>query len=260
MSTPNWWGDWRPGLTPHTGDLQPTDLIECTSIVGGVPVNTAITGQQIIDASGGGGAAAWGSITGTLSAQTDLQGALNAKQDTLVSGTNIKTVNGSSLLGSGDLTIGGSNGITSIGSSVGATVSGTTTGTISGSVLIPAGTLSEGQNLMIRVKIRKISGTGNCIVRLGINTSNVVSGSLQIGQSPTLANNTFTNIIRDPHYTSSALYTIPTSAANFHDLTSQTTAAISFNPAVDYYLIVVLYNSTILDVTKTLKLSVLKYD
>lgn len=57
MSAPNWWGDWRPILTPHTGNLQPTDLIECTSIVGGLPVNTAITGQQIIDGAGGGGGA-----------------------------------------------------------------------------------------------------------------------------------------------------------------------------------------------------------
>jgi len=57
MSAPNWWGDWRPILTPHTGNLQPTDLLECTMIVGGVPVNTAITGQQIIDAAGGGGGA-----------------------------------------------------------------------------------------------------------------------------------------------------------------------------------------------------------
>ena len=55
MSTTNWWGNWRSNLPAHTGDLQPTDLIECTSIVGGVPVNTAITGQQIIDAAQGGG-------------------------------------------------------------------------------------------------------------------------------------------------------------------------------------------------------------
>jgi hypothetical protein len=56
MSAPNWWGDWRPTLTPHTGNLQPTDLIECTMIVGGSPVNTAITGAQILGAvpSGGG--------------------------------------------------------------------------------------------------------------------------------------------------------------------------------------------------------------
>lgn len=36
--------------------------------------------------------------------------ATSAKQDTLVSGTNIKTVNGSSLLGAGDLTISGGGG------------------------------------------------------------------------------------------------------------------------------------------------------
>ena len=50
-------------------------------------------------------AAAWGSITGTLASQTDLAAALAAKQDTLVSGTNIKTLNGSTILGSGDLVI-----------------------------------------------------------------------------------------------------------------------------------------------------------
>lgn len=61
-------------------------------------------------------APAWGSITGTLTAQTDLKTALdakatttqvNAKQNTLVSGTNIKTINGQSLLGSGDIAISG---------------------------------------------------------------------------------------------------------------------------------------------------------
>jgi len=115
------------------------------------------------------GATSWGSITGTLSAQTDLQTALDAKQATLtennfgafanglnakttlvdadstdlvdsadsnkakkvtwlnvwnyikgkadtfyqnilVSGTNIKTINGNSILGSGDLTISGGGG------------------------------------------------------------------------------------------------------------------------------------------------------
>jgi hypothetical protein len=57
MSAPKWWGDWRPTLTPHTGDLQPTDLIECTMMSGGIPTNTVITGQQIIDGAGGGGGA-----------------------------------------------------------------------------------------------------------------------------------------------------------------------------------------------------------
>jgi len=39
---------------------------------------------------------------------TATQTALNAKQDTLVSGTNIKTINSTSILGSGDITISGS--------------------------------------------------------------------------------------------------------------------------------------------------------
>jgi hypothetical protein len=51
------------------------------------------------------GGVSWGGITGTLSNQTDLQNALNAKQATLVSATNIKTVNGNSLLGSGDINL-----------------------------------------------------------------------------------------------------------------------------------------------------------
>lgn len=42
----------------------------------------------------------WGDIEGTLSDQTDLQSALDGKQDDLVSGTNIKTVNSNSLVGS----------------------------------------------------------------------------------------------------------------------------------------------------------------
>lgn len=36
-----------------------------------------------------------------------LTAALDAKQDDLVSGTNIKTINGASVLGSGDLTVSG---------------------------------------------------------------------------------------------------------------------------------------------------------
>lgn len=41
---------------------------------------------------------------------TGLSTALAAKQDMLVSATNIKTINGSSILGSGDLTVSGSGG------------------------------------------------------------------------------------------------------------------------------------------------------
>ena len=47
----------------------------------------------------------WGNIQGTLSNQTDLKNALDAKQDELVSGTNIKTINNQSITGSGNIEI-----------------------------------------------------------------------------------------------------------------------------------------------------------
>ena len=55
------------------------------------------------------GAGTWGSITGTLSSQLDLQSALDGKQATLVSATNIKTINGATILGAGNLTVSGSS-------------------------------------------------------------------------------------------------------------------------------------------------------
>ena len=49
-----WWGNWRLTAPAHIGDLQPTDLLDCTSIIGGVEVNNTITGAQIIAAASGG--------------------------------------------------------------------------------------------------------------------------------------------------------------------------------------------------------------
>ena len=43
-----WWGNWRSTAPSHIGNLQPTDLLDCTSIIGMVEVNNTITGAQII--------------------------------------------------------------------------------------------------------------------------------------------------------------------------------------------------------------------
>ena len=94
-----------------------TVTLPAGQVVNGVTLTTAGGTTNFLRADGTYAAptasAAWGSITGTLSSQTDLQSALDAKQSTLVSGTNIKTVNGASILGSGDLSVsagaGGSN-------------------------------------------------------------------------------------------------------------------------------------------------------
>lgn len=67
-----------------------------------VPSQKAI--KAYVDNSTGGNVM-WGNIAGNISNQTDLQDALNDKQATLVSGTNIKTVNNTSLLGSGNISV-----------------------------------------------------------------------------------------------------------------------------------------------------------
>lgn len=66
-----------------------------------------ITFPPVSGGGGGTGDAAWGSITGILNSQVDLRNALNGKQATLVSGINIKTIDGQDILGSGDLNIAG---------------------------------------------------------------------------------------------------------------------------------------------------------
>lgn len=53
----------------------------------------------------------WGGIGGSIGDQLDLALALATKQDVLVSGTNIKTINGQSILGSGDITVAGGSGL-----------------------------------------------------------------------------------------------------------------------------------------------------
>jgi len=153
-------------LTPKGANLEATDLLEISEATADGYTSKSITGEEIINAAQSGlqaelvsgtniktingssllgsgdlaitASASWGSITGTLSSQTDLQGALDSKQATLVSGTNIKTINGSSLLGSGDLTISGSNIYNADG-----TLTGARTLTLGGVSLTIAGTTSS---------------------------------------------------------------------------------------------------------------------
>jgi hypothetical protein len=112
-------------LTPKGANLESTDLLEISEFDGSGYVTRSITGQEIIDAVAGSGvtdvtasaplASSGGStpdisITqanavedGYLSASDWIT--FNGKQTALVSGTNIKTVEGQSLLGSGNINI-----------------------------------------------------------------------------------------------------------------------------------------------------------
>jgi len=88
---------------------------------------------------------------------TATQTALNAKQDTLVSGTNIKTINGQSILGSGNLSIsGGGGGATNLGYTASAT-NGIVTSDTGTSATIPAGSTTNA-SLMLPADKSKLDG------------------------------------------------------------------------------------------------------
>jgi hypothetical protein len=65
-----------------------------TISVGAAPITMTVTAAQGPDSGGGGGVATWGTITGTLSSQTDLQNALNTKQTALTNYSEIVELTG----------------------------------------------------------------------------------------------------------------------------------------------------------------------
>ena len=203
-----WWGSWRPNLPAHTGDLQATDLIECTSIIGGLPVNTAITGTQIINAASG-GSAVWGGITGTLSAQTDLQTALDTKPTNKLA--------------------------------VGTNVTGTTGSTISASSLLPANTLVVGKPCMIHIKARsrRVAGAlGTITSGMYRNTSLSLTGGSLIGSVTMTTANTFAMFERHLFWDGVANISVQFPGTLVTDMInngSYTTSII--NPAVNNYFI-----------------------
>ena len=125
-------------LTSATTPLAGTETVPI--VQGGVTKKVAVSNL------GGGGGAVWGGITGNLVDQTDLafalvdiDSAINTKQDTLASGVNIKSINGNSIVGSGDLTTGivGAHQITPLNSNE------TTSASLNANGLVPTFTTTN---------------------------------------------------------------------------------------------------------------------
>ena len=143
-----------------------------------------VTIQSIVNlASGGGGGTTWGSITGTLSTQTDLQSALDAKQNTLTL-TTTGTSGAATLVGS-TLNIpeyaGGGGGVTSVTGTAPVVSSGGTTPAISMAAATTSvnGYLTSTDWTTFNNKLTSVSGdplpmlSGN----LDVNTYSIVSAA-----------------------------------------------------------------------------------
>jgi len=162
--------------------------------------------------------------------------ALGLKQDTLVSGTSIKTVNGTSLLGSGDISL-PSNKLSAIGTNV----TGTIANTISANTLIPANTLVTGKPCMIHLKARgrRISGALG-VIACGMyrNTSVSLSGATFLGQIQIAATNTLGQLERHLFWDGAGNISIQFAGTIISDMINNGTYSTSvINPAVDNYFL-----------------------
>lgn len=109
--------------------------------------------------------------------------ATSTKQDTLVSGTNIKTINGETLLGEGNITIqgGGSGGKAVKGGTNISVTTGETADTINCTLPITAGTNSNGKGIIIGDS--ECSASGTYSISIGHNSDVNGSYSLCMGSN-----------------------------------------------------------------------------
>jgi|694.fasta_scaffold07129_23 hypothetical protein len=195
-------------------EVKISELTSATTPLAGtetVPiVQGGVTKKVAVSEIGGGGGIEWGAITGDLYNQIDLQNELYGKQEilfsgtniktinstsvlgsgnlavqpTLVSGTNIKTINGNSVLGSGNLVVGGASNpsVVAISAQDGTPITGNGTGTeeIGLSLLVPSGTFAGNGLLELRYRILASGTSGNYYVRIYKNTTSSLTGATLI--------------------------------------------------------------------------------
>lgn len=224
-------------LTPKDAPLSDTDLFVIAQETSDDYESKSITGAEIIE-----------------SAQAGLQ-------RELVSGESIKTINSTSLLGSGDIAI--ETNPKMIGSVVGSGVMGTTN-QISASVLIPAGTIATNQTIYIKSFIDRtvVSGAGSSAFRFYFNTSNSLTGATFLGSGGGMASSTkIQRFERNIFFDGTNLNLFLTSTSATTDYSVSGISLIAFNPAVDNYLIFAVQHSTSLtDVASWKKTNIQLYD
>lgn len=224
-------------LPPKGANLADTDLLMISQETSDAYESKSITGAEII-----------------ASAQEGVQ-------PTLISGTNIKTVNDTSLLGSGNIEI--QTNPKMIASVVGSGVMGTTN-QISASVLIPSGTISTNTTIYIKAFIDRtvVSGSGATTLRFYTNTSNSLTGATFLGGGASMATSVrFQRFERNIFFdgTNLNLFLTGTSASN--DYSASGISLIGLNPDVDNYLLFAVQHSTSLtDVATWKKINIQLYD
>lgn len=166
----------------------------------------------------------------------------NGKQETLVSGTNIKTINGASVLGSGDVAV--SANPRTLASITGLNLTGTAN-QISASYRIAGGTLVANNSIYIRNLLTKSAGSSTSTGRIYINTTNSLTGATLIATASQAMNssNYFQRFERSFFFDGTNLNVFNPTSATSTDLGVGTLTKVAFNAAIDYFLIFAVQNS-----------------
>lgn len=198
-------------MTPKGANLEATDLIEVSTIESGSYVTRSITGQEILDAIPA-QSVEWGDIGGTLSAQTDLQAALNAKQDKVYLHRTFTQ---------------------------GANVTGTTSEVQVFQLLIPANTFSATDKLSFFAVFSRVTATTLVSIRAKISTSATMpSGATSmIARVNPAASNIYAKIGRDMIISGGNVKGYPNNTTASSDFATSTAAISSqaMDVTVDNY-------------------------
>lgn len=257
-------------LTAATAALTYYPLTNPNAFISGItgPMVTSALGFTPYDAANPSGFITSSALGPYLTAST----AALTYQPILVSGSNIKTINSSSLLGSGDIAVtaiatwGGITGTLSAQtdlqttlntkptnklSPIGINIGGATGNFISTNNLLPANTLVVGKPCLIHLKARgrRISGTSG-VITSGIyrNTSLVLAGATFIGQITMTSTTTFGMLERHLFWDGINSVSVQTPATLVSDMVNNGSYSTTIiNPAIDNYFLFAISCTNLLD-------------
>lgn len=227
-------------LTAKGSPIAPTDLVEISESDGsGGFVTKSVSGLQPTLVSG--------TDISTINSASILGGGNLELQPTLVSGTSIKTINSTTLLGSGDLVIAGGQKVPAVSNTIGTTITGLTNA-ISDSFLLPANTFSSNCQFELQWYPSRIVGTSGTVQGLVyINSTNSLTGATLIATGINLTNSGVSNVTcrRTVQIRSNVGTLMATSSQASSDFsTTQPTENLPFDNTSGIYFLFVMNNIT----------------
>ena len=202
---------------------------------------TALAATDLVEISESDGAG--GYVTKSVTGANVVSGL----QATLVSATNIKTVNGITILGSGNLSISAGQLVPAVSNAIGTTITGLTND-ISNSFLLPANTFSSNCQFELMWNPSRIVGTSGTTQGLVyINSTNSLTGATLFATGANMTLTTVSNIrcVRNVLIRSNVGTLMSTTQQGATDLGAfLPTENLPFDNSVDIYFLFVMNNTT----------------